>query len=74
MRQPVAFSKSCEPLVGSESILRFVESVFLGWDVEAMLSDSGILLQSPVLQWDLEFSQIKYTELKVFPWHQDPNS
>ena len=27
----------------------------LGWDLEAMLSDGGILLLSPFLQWDLEW-------------------
>ena len=30
MRQPIAFSKSCEPLIGSESIIGFVESGFAG--------------------------------------------
>ena len=33
---------------------------------------SGILLLVCILQWDLDLGRIKYTELKKFPWHQDP--
>ena len=42
----------------------------LGWDLEALLSKSGILLLIPVLQWDLDLGRIKYIILKVFPRHQ----
>ena len=46
----------------------------LGWDLEVILSGDGILLLSPVLQWDLDRSGINSTELKVLPGRQDPRS
>ena len=46
----------------------------LAWDLEVILSGDGILLLSPVLQWDLDRSGINSTELKVLPGRQDPRS
>ena len=47
-------------------------AALLGWDLEAMPSNGGILLVSPVLQWDLDRAAIEFIILNVLPMDQDP--
>ena len=50
----MAFPKVASRLSAQKVSLDSQNVALLGWDLEAMLSDGGILLLSPFLQWDLE--------------------
>ena len=54
MRPPMAFPKVASRLSAQKVSLDSQNVALLGWDLEAMLSDGGILLLSPFLQWDRE--------------------
>ena len=51
------FSKVASRFSAQKISLDLWNLTFLGWDLEALLSNGGILLLIPFLQWDLDLGQ-----------------
>ena len=61
----MTFPKAASRLLAQKVSLHFKSLALLRWELEATFFDSGILLLSPVSQWDLDRAGSKYTGQKA---------